>query len=341
MFKLLSSYLMLLLPLLLLTISIHFSECHYYLPSHNFISQNSNVSCPNGTYWIITYFGECVQTTLQYVAFIIGLFSILFWLFAQLPQLIQNFRTGKADEALSPLFLLQWLGGDLTNLVGAVLTGQLTTQIATAIYFVSMDAVLLTQYCYYLLKNKRHEFRGYIRLGSGKPLYIIVLFAGMFIFGKSVYPMSSNTPLVGQVVHSRSLLSTRTNVVVDTRSWEDILGYILGCISALLYLCSRVPQIVKNFRRKSTYGLSLPMFIMAVMGNLTYGLGILLYSVDKIFILQKLPWLIGSIGTLCFDFTIFVQFIIFPFWKNSQEKSGSEASEGGADHHHSIQKLID
>ena len=314
---------MVLLHLLLLTISIHLSQCSFYISFNNFISHNnSNFSCPNGTYWIIHYFGECVQTTLQYAAFIIGLFSILFWIFAQLPQLIQNCRTGKADVALSPLFLFQWLGGDLTNLIGALLTGQLPTQIATAIYFVIMDAVLLSQYFYYFLKNRRQKLRGYKRLQPNKPVYIIILLGGAFLFGKSVYPMSSQTPRVGHVVHGRSLLSIHTDVVVDTGNWEDVVGYIIGCISALLYLCSRVPQIVKNFRRRSTYGLSLPMFIMAVMGNLTYGLGILLYSVDKTFILQKLPWLIGSIGTLCFDFTIFVQFIIF--WKSSKEKSDSE-----------------
>ena len=56
--------------------------------------------------------------------------------------------------------------------------------------------------------------------------------------------------------------------------------------------------------RCSVEGLSLYMFILAVLGNVTYGLGILLYSVDGIFLLQKLPWLVGSIGTLSFDITV-------------------------------------
>ena len=46
------------------------------------------------------------------------------------------------------------------------------------------------------------------------------------------------------------------------------------------------------------------MFILAVLGNVTYALGIFLYSVDGKFLLQKLPWLVGSVGTLCFDFTV-------------------------------------
>jgi PQ loop repeat protein len=38
----------------------------------------------------------------------------------------------------------------------------------------------------------------------------------------------------------------------------------LGWISAALYVLSRIPQLLDNFKRKSTEGLSIIMFIMAV-----------------------------------------------------------------------------
>ena len=60
--------------------------------------------------------------------------------------------------------------------------------------------------------------------------------------------------------------------------------------------------------RCSVEGLSVHMFILSVLGNVTYGLGILLYSVDGVFLLQKLPWLVGSLGTMVFD--IIVSFLI-------------------------------
>ena len=44
-------------------------------------------------------------------------------------QLVTNYRTGKADQALSVWFLMQWVLGDLTNLLGAVFTDQLFTQV--------------------------------------------------------------------------------------------------------------------------------------------------------------------------------------------------------------------
>lgn len=42
------------------------------------------------------------------VGFSCGMASIACWIVAQIPQLVQNYRTKKA-EALSPWFLAQWL----------------------------------------------------------------------------------------------------------------------------------------------------------------------------------------------------------------------------------------
>ena len=62
-----------------------------------------------------------------------------------LRHLSQNWRRGSA-EALSAWFLIEWLVGDSTNLVGCLLTHQLTTQRVTAFLFVGMDAFMLSQY---------------------------------------------------------------------------------------------------------------------------------------------------------------------------------------------------
>ena len=56
-----------------------------------------------------------------------------------------------------------------------------------------------------------------------------------------------------------------------------------------------------QFAHCSVKGVSLPMFILAVLGNTTYSLGIVLYSQDRRFIIQSLPWIIGGAGTLCLD----------------------------------------
>ncbi len=102
-----------------------------------------------------------------------------------------NCRKGIADKALSIWFLLQWFLGDATNLIGALLTKQLATQvgeaitsshmewdsawfiwlynpsivthmvqfsrclqIATAVYFVIIDTLMLTQFMFYVIRNQ-------------------------------------------------------------------------------------------------------------------------------------------------------------------------------------------
>lgn len=58
-------------------------------------------------------------------------------------------------------------------------------------------------------------------------------------------------------------------------------------------------------------GLSLLFFILSLMGNLTYGAGIIFHSLDRDYIIMNVPWLIGSLGTMVEDVIIFVQFHIY------------------------------
>lgn len=96
---------------------------------------------------------------------------------------------------------------------------------------------------------------------------------------------------------------------------------VLGYGSAVLYLGARIPQIVKNQRERSCEGLSLLFFLLSLLGNATYGAGILFHSVEKEYFLTNLPWLIGSLGTMVEDAVIFVQFSMFG------EKQKEEAVE--------------
>ncbi|KAI0006122.1 PQ loop repeat-domain-containing protein [Russula compacta] len=77
-----------------------------------------------------------------------SLMSVFCWLGAQFPQLIENARR-KSVEGLALPFLANWLLGDLTNLIGCLLTNQLPFQTLLASYFCLVDVVLLSQYFYY------------------------------------------------------------------------------------------------------------------------------------------------------------------------------------------------
>ncbi|OJJ02906.1 hypothetical protein ASPVEDRAFT_703013 [Aspergillus versicolor CBS 583.65] len=94
---------------------------------------------------------------------------------------------------------------------------------------------------------------------------------------------------------------------VDMAPGAQVLGYI----SAVCYLGARLPQIYKNYCDKSCEGLSLLFFILSLLGNLTYGAGILCHSTEKSYFITNLPWLIGSLGTMVEDVTIFAQFRMY------------------------------
>ncbi|GIJ84235.1 hypothetical protein Asppvi_003075 [Aspergillus pseudoviridinutans] len=94
---------------------------------------------------------------------------------------------------------------------------------------------------------------------------------------------------------------------VDMAAGAQVLGYI----SAVCYLGARLPQIYKNYCDKSCEGLSLLFFILSLMGNLTYGAGILCHSTEKNYVVTNLPWLIGSLGTMVEDVVIFAQFRLY------------------------------
>lgn len=102
-------------------------------------------------------------------------------------------------------------------------------------------------------------------------------------------------------------------------------GQIFGYICAALYLGARIPQIVQNYCRKSTEGLSPLFFIFACLGNLTYVLSIFTHTPSCAsvegreiagcrnkeyarYILVNTSWIIGSAGTFMLDLVIFGQF---------------------------------
>lgn len=85
----------------------------------------------------------------------------------------------------------------------------------------------------------------------------------------------------------------------------------LGYISAVLYLTARLPQIWKNYREQSCEGLSLLFFILSLMGNGTYGAGILFHSLESNYVRKNVPWLIGSLGTMVEDVVVFWQFRLY------------------------------
>lgn len=126
----------------------------------------------------------------------------------------------------------------------------------------------------------------------------------------------------------------------------DLWGQIFGWLCAVLYLGSRLPQLLLNWRRKSTEGVSMLFFLFACLGNLTYVLSIFAFdpkcdkevcapgelrNVYGQYILVNLSWLAGSAGTLLLDMGIFIQFFIYSRPDDDEDEDDSAIEEGDED----------
>ena len=151
----------------------------------------------------------------------------------------------------------------------------------------------------------------------------------VIIAGVAGYYLSPSTPPEHRHRHHKTAADEQEGSL-QFSLWGQIFGYVC----AVLYLASRVPQILLNYRRKSTEGLNALFFLFACIGNLTYVCSIFAFepmcsshyqghwhesnclpgeasSIYGRYILVNLSWLIGSAGTLGLDFAVFVQFFLY------------------------------
>ncbi|KAM5247162.1 lysosomal amino acid transporter 1 homolog [Ctenodactylus gundi] len=264
-------------------------------------------SCPNGSVqWIWDVFGECAQDGWDKASVSLGLISILCFAASTFPQYVKACQTGNMDQALSLWFLLGWIGGDSCNLIGSFLADQLPLQTYTAVYYVLADLMMLTLYFHYRFKKRPSVL--------SSPINSVLV----FILGTvCITPLlSSAAPVAAprEVFQVRTLLSVQPGSKPFTK--QEVIGFVIGSISSVLYLLSRLPQIRTNFLRKSTQGISYSLFALVMLGNTLYGLSVLLKNPEVgqsegSYLLHHLPWLVGSLGVLFLDTIISIQFLVY------------------------------
>uniref|UniRef100_A0A665W250 Solute carrier family 66 member 1 n=1 Tax=Echeneis naucrates TaxID=173247 RepID=A0A665W250_ECHNA len=248
--------------------------------------------CVNGTPWILYLLEECVDNVWEYCSVVIGLISMFCFLLSTLPQVYEAYRNGKVEEAMSFGFLLFLFSGDITSFAGCYLTSQLPIQVVTVVFYIFTDLILISQFLYYKIKNSS----------------------------------SRKSPVLKWLCFTWCGAATSVLLSASTSKSVEMTGYICGYLASIFYLCSRLPQLYKNFQRQSTEGTSYLLFALAMMGNGTYGLSVIvvlpaLKGSKQTFIIKHLAWLIGSLGVLILDFLVTAQFIMYK--KNNSAKSGT------------------
>lgn len=81
-----------------------------------------------------------------------------------------------------------------------------------------------------------------------------------------------------------------------------LLGWIL--LNILIVCFIKVWIFLFKYKRQSTDGLSILMFWLAIFGNLTYGLAILVRELDSVYVIRHVPWLVGSLGVILLDASV-------------------------------------
>lgn len=152
------------------------------------------------------------------------------------------------------------------------------------------------------------------------------------LYQKILFNLTAVIVVVAAGVGGYFLSPSSSNSGGETPEQQDnilrfnITGQIFGYLCAVLYLGSRVPQLLLNYRRKSVDGISALFFLFACIGNLTFVLSIFAFNpvcrhkhcrageaseIYGRYILVNLSWIIGSLGTLFLDFGVFAQFFIY------------------------------
>ncbi|ONM31189.1 PQ-loop repeat family protein / transmembrane family protein [Zea mays] len=109
-------------------------------------------SCPATRHcaeWARIYLRYCLCSQKEGAALALGLISVISWGFAEVPQIMTNYRQ-KSTEGLSVAFLMTWIVGDLFNLVGCFLEpATLPTQMYMALLYTITTLILTVQTIYY------------------------------------------------------------------------------------------------------------------------------------------------------------------------------------------------
>jgi len=245
--------------------------------------------------WFAKLTGICPYQPREAVSWLFGCLSILSWMFAQLPQIATNYKN-RSVVGLSLAFLVSWFLGDITNLLGCLLTDQLAFQTMLARYYLFVDFVLLCQYAYYsfICQPCQHDLS--TRTGHINPEF-----------------SRSPASLLLFVASPSAKMISQNQGEYNTTFSKD-LGRIFSWTCAAFYLSSRLPQLWKNYMRKSCSGLSLGLFVAAFLGNLFYTLSILTSletTRNPQYLYSALPFILGAAGTLVFDMAIFIQWICY------------------------------
>lgn len=285
---------------------------------------------PGAIHWIEVAFGECVITTRDKWSFIIGLISSLMWIVSSAPQIYQNCKTKRVD-GISPFLFSLLETGNILSLIGVILTDGLLTQIITSVLYALLDGIMFAQYIYYryckktMNEQSENQDRGFPDTISENQI------ESNNSDKESDYFNADSSQAGGHAAGlATGLFIAAAEAKVDYKApyiKDQLVGSLFGWISGCVYIGSRIPQVIKNFKNKIVTDLS-PIYVsFAVFGNATYVISILLKSTEANYMWKQTPFLFGALGPMSCDILFLLQMCFLGFEKGETKELESDSDE--------------
>lgn len=202
------------------------------------------------------------------VSFGFGILSIIFYSVVYYPQFYVIYKTKKTD-GISVWMLLVWGQADFLSLIGTVILNLELSLIIIGWYH-ALIGFLMTLYTLYY--EKEHKIAKYLAVSI---YYSINITISIFLTVTMLY------------------------------NYEG--GTVVGWVSSFFYIAGRLPQLYLNYRRKTTEGLSILMYVFTILGNTCYLLSVLTFSIEPEYITLNMPWIIMIVLTVSMDFIVIFQ----------------------------------
>lgn len=207
---------------------------------------------------------------------ILNLISVFFYSIVYIPQFILIWKN-KSTSGFSLITLFSWTQADFISLTGSLLLNMNINVIIIEWYHCSTSIIMIL-FCLYFSETVPRR--------SVKVL-------STFVF--CIFNIVSC--ILFQIFNFQNLL----------------LGQIFGWLTSSIYIIGRFPQIIENWKNKSTSGVSITMYIFSMLGNIFYLLSIIDSPQNPII---YLPWITLIIVTLFLDSIILYQWKLYQHRKS-------------------------
>lgn len=236
---------------------------------------------------------------LQEISYFLSTISLIFYSIVYVPQFYVIYKS-KSSDGISFWMLLLWSQADVLSLIGTIVLNMPKSIVIIGWYHYIVGIIMILFVLYYTEKytdnidyiSSNEQINVDIDIDVDTDIDVDIINRNyIYKFLASVVFISINT------------FTTMILNILISKSYDEI-GATLGWVTMSFYLIGRVPQIWLNYKRKSTEGLSLLMYIFTMCGN---GVYLAVITIDPLYIESNMPWIITCIVTILMDIFVIGQ----------------------------------